>query len=357
MAARRVRTLIVDDSAFIRTIVRNALSQHPQIDVVGMASDGVEALQMIAKLRPDVVTLDVEMPRLHGLGVLDRVAGKVPVAFVMVSTLTQKGARITFEALRRGAFDFVAKPDRAGIAAMPEFRTELHAKVLAAAQNKGRVRKFLGGDAPTAAPTLPPNKARGWLVAIGISCGGPQTLTQMLPAFPSDFVPILVTQHMPAGFTTSFARHLDECCAMSVREAQDGDQIRQGTILIAPGSHHMGLRRCGVDLRVKLDDGAKVSGHRPSADYMFSAVARVCGPRSVGVIMTGMGSDGAQGISEISKAGGRTVAQDEETSLVFGMPKVAIEGGCVDQIVPLPKLPMAIARVLAGAGRPAATRA
>lgn len=351
----KARVLVVDDSPLIRALLNRALARHPQIEVVGFASDGQDALAKIMALKPDAVTLDVEMPNLNGIGVLERLAGKVPVGFVMVSTLTEAGAQITFEALRKGAFDYVAKP-QAGSATDPaEFAARLQEKVLAAAQSKGRVRR-LPAEQPagnSAAPKLPPNKERGWVVGIGISCGGPPTLTEMLPAFPSDFVPILITQHMPAQFTAAFAKQLDAVCAMRVREARDNELLQQGVILIAPGGQHLRIVRRGVDLYTKLDAGPKVSGHRPSADVMFSAMAQACGPRCVAAVMTGMGGDGAEGIRQLKAAGARTVAQDEETSMVFGMPKVAIETGCIDQIAPLSYIPSTIARLMRGGARAA----
>lgn len=342
----KVRVLIVDDSNLVRAVLRAGLTAHPQIEVVGEARDGVEALQKIRALRPDVVTLDVEMPRLNGIGVLERVAGRAPVSFVMVSTLTQAGARITFEALHKGAFDYIPKPKR-GFAGVPEFRRQLHEKVLAAARSRGRTYRAAVPAAPTAAPTLPPSQARGWVVAIGISCGGPPTLLEMMPAFPSDFPPILITQHMPPEFTGSFAKHLDEACALIVHEARDGQRIEAGHVYVAPGSHHLRLTRQGVNLFLRLDDGPKVSGHRPSVDVMFESVARACGPRAVGVIMTGMGEDGARGIVALHNAGAWTIAQDESTSLVYGMPKAAAATGCVDYILPLGKIPVAVARLMA----------
>jgi len=341
-----VRVLVVDDSALIRAFIVGALARHPQIEVVGQAVDGVDALKKIAALRPDVVTLDIEMPRLDGIGVLERAAGKLPVSFLVVSTLTQAGAQVTFEALNKGAFDYITKPQQAARTARPEFQQNLQTKVLAAAQAKGRVRRLTQLSREQVIPRLPPNRATGWVVAIGISCGGPPTLHQMLPAFPSDFVPILVTQHMPAQFTGPFARHLDAVCPMRVREAGHGEPLEQGTILIAPGDRHLRLVRRGVQLFTELDGGPPVSGHRPSVDAMFSSVAKACGPRAIGVIMTGMGRDGAQGIVELAAAGAKTIAQDEQTSLVYGMPKAAADTGCVQQILSLAEIPAAIARVL-----------
>jgi len=341
----KVRTLIVDDSALIRGILRNTLSQSSRIEVVGMAVDGVDALSKIRTLRPDVVTLDVEMPRLNGIGVLERVVGKAPVSFVMISTLTESGGAITMEALQKGAFDYITKPKSAGVANLPGFRAKVINRVMAAARAKGRTRRVAVGTA-SSAPKLPPSKERGWLVAIGISCGGPQTLMEMLPVFPSDFPPMLITQHMPAQFTASFAARLNSTCAMEVREATDGQAIEQGMILIAPGDRHLCVVRRGVTLKASLDDRPKVSGHKPSADVMFASVARTCGPRSLGVVMTGMGCDGARGLQTLHEAGAWTIAQDEQSSLVYGMPKAAERTGCVNHTASLAQIPHAIARLM-----------
>jgi two-component system chemotaxis response regulator CheB len=356
MTAARIRVLIVDDSPMIRAILRSGLAQHPQVEVVGVASDGLDALTKIKALRPDVVTLDIEMPRLNGIGVLERVVGKAPVSFVMVSTLTQAGADITLEALQKGAVDYIAKPQAAGRAGLPEFREQLRAKVMAAARARGRRGVTAASAVASRAPTLPPNHVRGWVVAIGISCGGPQTLHEMLPAFPGDFVPIVITQHMPVPFTAAFARHLDATCAMNVREARAGEPLQQGTILIARGDAHLCVVRRGVELVVALDAGPLVSGHRPSADVMFHSVARACGPRAIGVVMTGMGRDGADGLGALHRAGAYTIAQDEDTCYVYGMPKAAAATGEVDHIVPLSQIPVAVARLL-NSGRRAASPA
>jgi two-component system chemotaxis response regulator CheB len=346
VAASLIRVLIVDDSAIIRSMINGALQRHPQIQVVGQAADGVDALKQMAALRPDVVTLDVEMPNMNGIGVLQRAAGKVPVSFLMVSTLTLAGARVTFEALNRGAFDYVTKPDTAAGASRPDFQRELVEKVLAAFNAKGKTRQITRSEKATAAPQLPPNQSRGWVVAIGISCGGPQTLHRMLPSFPSDFVPIVLTQHMPAQFTGPFAQHLDAECAMRVREARHGEPLQYGTVLVAPGDQHLKVVRRGTQLTTELDSGPQVSGHKPAVDVMFSAVAAACGPRCVSVVMTGMGSDGAKGTVAIATAGGRTVAQDSASSLVYGMPKAAAETGRVQHVVPLDKIPATIARLI-----------
>jgi two-component system, chemotaxis family, protein-glutamate methylesterase/glutaminase len=350
----RIRVLVVDDSAMIRSLLRSGLSQHPMIDVVGVAVDGLDALAKIKALRPDVVTLDIEMPQLNGIGVLERVVGKAPVSFVMVSTLTQAGARITFEALRKGAVDYVTKPQAGNRAGNAEFQDTLREKVLTAARVKNRPRRAASGPSTASAPQLPPNRVQNWVVAIGISCGGPQTLHEFLPAFPSDFVPIVLTQHMPAQFTGPFAQHLDAACAMHVVEAQAGQVLTQGTVYVAPGDSHLHIVRRGAQLVTALDNGPLVSGHRPSADAMFNSVAAACGNRAIGVVMTGMGKDGAAGVVAMSKVGAHIIAQDEATSYVYGMPKAAAETGCVDAVLPLPKIPAAIAQYLnAGIAHPA----
>lgn len=351
-----IRVLIVDDSAIIRSLVRSALQTHPQIEVVGQAADGIEALKQIAALRPDVVTLDVEMPRMNGIGVLERAAGKLPISFVMVSTLTQAGAHVTFEALNKGAFDYVTKPQMASKVARPEFQRTLIQKVVAAVRAKGKMRTMTRAATTQTTPPLPPNKVRGWVVAIGISCGGPQTLHRMLPAFPSDFVPIVLTQHMPAQFTGPFAQHLDAACPMRVVEARHGQPLEQGTVYVAPGDYHLKVVRRGAQLMTELDQGPLVSGHRPSADVMFRAVAQACGRRSVGVIMTGMGRDGADGIVELHHAGAPTVGQDEETSFVYGMPKAAAGTGCLDHVAGVDQIPAVVARILQGARSVSANR-
>ena len=346
MSSGPVRVLIVDDSAVVRAILSNALVSDPRIDVVGLAVDGRDALVKMHALRPDVVTLDVEMPRLNGLGVLQRIPARTPIAFLMVSSLTQSGAQITMEALQKGAFDFIAKPRAGGMTGSSGFRERLCERVLAAARNKHRRRVMASAPRPSVAPSLPPSQARGWVVAIGISCGGPQTLMKMLPAFPSDFPPILVTQHMPAAFTPSFACHLDAACAMTVREATHLARVERGHIYVAPGSRHLRVVRRNALLTLELDAGPRISGHRPSVDALFDSVAHFCGPMGIGVIMTGMGSDGAEGLLRMRESGGWTMAQDEETSLVYGMPKEAARIGAADGIVSLREIPVTIARLM-----------
>lgn len=351
MAGRLIRVLVVDDSPLVRRLIREALTGHARMEVIGEAQDGLEALKQIAVLRPDVVTLDIEMPRLDGLGVLRRAAGRLPLSFVMVSTLTQTGAQITFEALNLGAFDYVTKPQDATKAARPAFQRQLQLKVIAAAMARGKPRQLCASSSTPAAPTWTPGTAGGSVVAIGISCGGPPTLYKLLPAFPKNFAPILITQHMPPAFTGPFAQHLDRVCQMNVREAQEGDFVAPGTILIAPGDRHLKLVSRGQQLVVRLDGGPPVSGHRPSADAMFSSLAQVCPTRTVAVVMTGMGRDGASGLAQLAQAGATTLAQDEASSYVYGMPKAAAATGHVHEITSLDQMAAAIARCLQGGRR------
>lgn len=331
---RKIRVLIVDDSALIRQLLTKILSAERDIEVVGSAPDPVVARQMIKDLAPDVLTLDVEMPRMDGLAFLEKIMTLRPMPVLMVSTLTQAGAEPTVRALELGAIDYVAKPMMGladGIASLGE---ELIAKVRTAAA--ARVRPL----APQNSARLsgPSFRASETVVAIGASTGGVEALHQVLRAMPADSPAILVTQHMPPAFTASFARRLDGACAVSVAEARDGARILPGHVYIAPGGLHLQLARSGANYVCSLNDGAAVSGHRPSVDVLFSSFARHAGSGAVGVILTGMGRDGARGLGEMRSAGARTIGQDEESSVVYGMPKVAMAEGAVETEVSLAKM-------------------
>lgn len=348
MAPKLIRVLIVDDSPLIRSLLTRGLARHGDIEVVGQAGDGAEAVQQIQLLRPDVVTLDIEMPRLNGLQVLDQLVGRVPVRFIMVSTLTQAGAKVTFEALRKGAVDYIPKPQADTRTALPDFQEELIRKVRAAA------RARLRPPPPAAAPVAPPEGVCDRLIAIGISCGGPPTLHRVLPAFPPSFPPVLITQHMPPEFTGPFARHLDAACRMRVREATQHEPLSPGTIYIAPGDRHLKVIGRPGAWRAELDSGPPVSGHRPSVDAMFSALAQTCGRWTIGVVMTGMGRDGAVGLIALKRSGAVTLAQDEASSYIYGMPRAAFETGCVDRVFSESELPELLAHLLRGGRVPAA---
>ncbi len=332
-----VRTLIVDDSASMRATLKRMLSADPEIEVVGMAPEPYAAREMIKQLNPDVLTLDVEMPGMDGLSFLERIMRLRPMPVVMCSTLTARGAQVTIEALRLGAVDYVTKPS-----GTPEDIEKdaalLREKVKAAARSVARA----GPQRLPAQPSIAGGGA-GKLIAIGSSTGGVEALFSVLPSLPEDCPPVLIVQHMPATFTQSFAQRLDHDCRVKVVEATDGAQIERGTVYIAPGGEkHMELSG-GVDGRIKLRAGDPVGGHRPAVDVLFRSVASL-GPAAVGVILTGMGQDGAQGLLEMRRAGAHTLGQTRETCVVWGMPRAAREIGAVEKEVGLSAMPEAILR-------------
>lgn len=339
-----IRVLVVDDSVFMRTMLKSALADTEGIEVIGSAQNGLEGLKKIDELNPDVVTLDVEMPGMTGLEVLERVMKERPLPIIMVSTKTQEGARTTLEALRLGAVDCVAKPLRDKSSTLETFREDVVTAVKTAAQCN---RRTLGqSKGKVCAPQAMTEAPSGALVAIGISAGGPATLHQLMPAFPAGFPPIVITQHMPADFTGPFAQRLSAEAKIEVREAADNMELRNGLAIIARGDRHLRIQRKGVRLVAMTDQGPKVSGFRPSVDVMFESVAKVVGARAVGVVMTGMGCDGANGVRILKEHGATTIAQDQATSVVYGMPKAAAETGCVDHIAPLDEIPQYISRAL-----------
>ena len=345
------RIVIIDDSVFMRTMLRLALQRHADMEVVGEADNGVSGLELIRTRRPAAVTLDIEMPGLTGLEVLDRLFATRRVPVVVVSTKTQRGAQTTLEAMRRGAITCVAKPVGAG-SAMQDFQDQVIAALRTALCSNTQA---IGDSTTVQRPTRSP-ASNGVVIAIGISAGGPPTLHKLLPALPADFPPVLITQHMPEAFLPPFARRLDESCAMRVKVAADGDALEQGRILIAPGSHHLRVRRKGRGLAVVLDGGPKVSGFRPSVDVMFSCLAEHAGSKVAAIVLTGMGNDGSKGIVALKQAGAVTLAQDQASSVVYGMPKAARDTGAVDRVVSLDQVPQALAESCAALGESAATR-
>ena len=324
----------------MRSMLKSALEGAPGIEVLGTAMNGIDGLKKIKSLKPTVVTLDVEMPGLDGLQVLEKVMKECPLPVVMVSTKTQKGAQTTLDALQLGAVDYVAKPLGDKSASLESFRTKIIRAVKAAAESnlQNLVNKPAAIKAPTSAVKAPP----GTVVAIGISAGGPSTLHEMIPAIPSDFPPIVIAQHMPADFTGTFASRLDELAKVSVKEAENGEPLTAGRVLIAPGNRHLRVEKRNMKLVATLNDGPKVSGFRPSVDVLFESVSTSVGSLVVGVIMTGMGCDGAIGVQMVKKQGGLTIAQDQKSSIVYGMPKAAYETGCVDTVASLQEIPSAI---------------
>ncbi len=334
-----IRVLIIDDSVFMRAMLKDALSQIPNLEIVGTAPNGSDGLQKILCLKPDVVTLDIEMPGMSGLELLDQLAKDRPTAVVVVSTKTQAGAATTVEALRRGAVDYVPKPLGDKGVTLEAFRERVIQAVLAAAaSNRSNLTRAHAITSPPVSD-LPLDA----IVAIGISAGGPATLHQMLPAIPKRFPPILITQHMPAGFTAAFAERLDSECQVQVKEAEHGDELLAGRALIAPGDFHLRITERGRKLIASTSNGPKVSGFRPSVDAMFDSLASCAGQRTVAIVMTGMGNDGSAGIKLLKQAGAYTIAQDQASSVVYGMPKAAAETGCIDRIASLSDIPAAIA--------------
>jgi two-component system chemotaxis response regulator CheB len=322
-----VRVLIVDDSALIRQLLTTLLSADPEIDVVGTADDPYVARDRIKALNPDVITLDVEMPHMDGITFLRKIMALRPMPVIMISTLTQAGADVTLEALEIGAVDFIAKPSTDAANALSALAGELQAKVKAAARTRIATRAAM--VQPAVRKVARSVRANGKIVAVGASTGGVEALKAVLMNLPADCPPVLITQHMPPRFTAAFAQRLNRECPMAVSEAVDGDIIEQGHVYIAPGSHHLEIVRSGTGYRCALNDGPAVTGHRPSVDVLFRSAARVIGPLAIGVILTGMGKDGADGLLELRKAGGQTIGQDEASSLIYGMPHVAFERGAV----------------------------
>ncbi len=334
MKKNPIRVLVVDDSALMRKLIPQMLAADESIEVVGTAMDGSFCLKKIEDLKPGVVTLDLEMPGMNGIEALKEIMRRQPLPVIVFSSHSTEGASVTMKALGLGAFDFVPKPKDA-TAHMAETARELIAKVKAAAECKLKPRLLAGmpqklDKAPVSAGA--PSK----VVAIGVSTGGPQALEYVLSQLPGDFPgAIAVVQHMPEGFTDMFARRLDEVCALQVKEAQSGDALLRGRVLICPGNRHMKVRRLSMGDVVALCDEPRVNGHRPSADVLLRSVAEQFTTHAVGVLMTGMGDDGAEGLGAVKQEGGMTIAQSEESCVVYGMPKAAIERGYAIRVVGL----------------------
>ncbi len=347
----KIKVLVVDDSALVRKIITDILESDPQIEVVGTANNGKTAIFKTKVLDPDVITMDIEMPIMNGLDALKHIVQTNPKPVIMMSVLTQDGAEPTFKALEYGAVDFIPKPSSILSLSVDEIGNLLIGKVKSVYKSKIRlVRKDAAvaeAKQPSAKPVELKYTATSRVVAIGTSTGGPSALLNVFKGLPEGFpAPVLVVQHMPEGFTKAFAERLDDNCALSVKEAEDGDEITPGCGYIAPGHSHILVERKNTRDIIRLVKGEKVSGHRPSIDVLFDSVAEVYQKDSIGVIMTGMGRDGASGILHIKKSGGSTIAQNEETSVVYGMNRVAVEMGAIDVIVPLNDIPKKIIEYL-----------
>jgi two-component system chemotaxis response regulator CheB len=349
--AKPVKVLIVDDSAVIRQLLTMLLSEDPEIEVVGTAGDPLIARDRIKALNPDVVTLDVEMPNMDGVTFLRKIMALRPMPVLMVSTLTQAGAETTLEALEIGAVDFVAKPTGDVARGLTEIAGELQAKVKSAARARVGSRPAVStARAPRPAWSGPASER---LVAIGASTGGVEALKTVLMGMPSQCPPIVITQHMPPRFTGAFAERLNRECPMKVSEAVHNEFLEPNHVYIAPGSHHLEVVRSGGHYRCSLNEDAPVSGHRPSVDVLFRSVANVAGKSAIGAILTGMGKDGAEGLLAMRRAGATTLGQDEATSLIYGMPRVAFERGAVMQQHSLSHMADAIMDAAHGESKPA----
>jgi len=331
---RKSKVLVVDDSALMRQLLTEILRRDPQLEVVGAVSDPYTAWDKIKQVSPDVLTLDVEMPRMDGLTFLGKLMAHRPLPVVMVSSLTERNCETTFRALELGAVDFVTKPKLDVTTGTVELADEIVAKVKAAASARPRV------VTPVARPPVIGGgfRATHKVLAIGTSTGGCEALATVLGSLPADAPGVVAVIHMPEGFTKSYAVRLDRTCAIRVSEAKDGDRVLPGHALIAPGNFHLSVIRNGAMTTVRVAGGEPVNRHRPSVDVLFESCARELGPNAVGAILTGMGDDGARGLLAMRRAGSRTIAQDESTCVVFGMPKEAISLGAAEEVVSLDRI-------------------
>jgi two-component system chemotaxis response regulator CheB len=349
MGKTKIRVLIVDDSAVVRQTLSDVLSSDPEIEVIGTAGDPFVAADRISEQVPDVITLDIEMPRMDGLTFLRQIMSQHPIPVVICSSLAGEGAQSAMKALEYGAVDIITKPKFGTKQFLEESRITLCQAVKAAAaahlgtaRPSRRVEPKLTADAILSAGTRAMLETTEKVVAIGASTGGTEALRTLLEAFPADTPGIVIVQHMPELFTKAFSNRLNDLCNITVKEAEQNDTVIRGRALIAPGNHHLLLKRSGARYYVEIKEGPLVCRHRPSVDVLFRSAARYAGQNAVGVILTGMGDDGARGMLEMKQAGATTIAQDEATCVVFGMPKEAIKLGAVDKVMPLQSVAGAI---------------
>ena len=368
---RKIRVLIIDDSALVRKLLTEILNSDPAIEVVGVAMDPHIARQKIKELNPDVLTLDVEMPKMDGLSFLRQLMRLRPMPVLMISSLTEQGAEITLEALALGAVDFISKPKVDLTNLLQDYSAEIIDKVKNAAEIKVQARAHKPAvkgetakaeDAVEEIPTIdsrysatvilkrPANikfmKTTDKIIAIGASTGGTEAIKDVLQELQPDMPGILIAQHIPPVFSSAFAKRMNLCSAMTVVEASDGQQVLPGHVYIAPGDKHLLLSRDGARYRCQLNDGPPVNRHKPSVDVLFRSVAQSAGKNAVGVILTGMGADGARGLGEMQEAGSMTIAQDEKTSVVWGMPGEAVKRGAAQKVLPLDQIPLRLATLV-----------
>jgi len=343
MPNRKIKVLVVDDSAIVRKILSETINAENDMEVIATAPDPFVARDKILALKPDVITLDIEMPRMDGLTFLKKLMQFHPMPVIVISSLAQASCEISLEALRQGAVDAMAKPG--GPYSIGELREALPAKLRAASQARVRTPTFAAPSvvASPATQNIPQSAFRpNCIVAIGASTGGTEAIHDILSKLPENVPGMVITQHIPRIFSAAFAKRLNNACRFEVREASDGDEVRPGLALIAPGDFHMMLRKVGTRFSVQLQQGPKVCYQRPAVDVMFASVAEAARDNAIGILLTGMGADGAQGLLKIRNAGGTTLAQDEASSVVYGMPREAVRMGAVEKILPLSAMAEAI---------------
>lgn len=333
-----IKVLVVDDSALIRQILSEIIKCEPDMTLVGAAPDAFVAKKLVLEKSPDVITLDIEMPKVDGLRFLEVLMNAKPTPVVMISTLTEKGAEATLRSLELGAIDFVAKPKIGVAQGMAEYHELIVDKIRTAARSKVKKAK----PAKVSSVNKVSYSGTEKLIAIGASTGGTEAIKEVLQTFPANAPATVITQHMPAGFTSTYARRLNSVCQMQVKEAKGGERLLPGQAYLAPGDKHMEIERSGADYRIRLSDGPRVSGHKPSVDVLFNSLCKSAGSNAIGILLTGMGSDGANGILELFNAGCETFCQDEASCIVFGMPKVAIEKGAAKRVLSLDDMGQAI---------------
>jgi two-component system chemotaxis response regulator CheB len=339
--ANKTRVVVVDDSALVRTLLSEIINRQSDMCCVGAAADPLAAREMIRELDPDVITLDVEMPRMDGLEFLGRLMRLRPMPVVMVSTLTERGAEVTLRALELGAIDFVAKP-KVGVAdGMRQLADDITDKIRIAARSRPRRQAGAPATQPASAKSAPAAIGRlstEKIIFIGASTGGTEATKEVLMGLPADAPAVMITQHMPPGFTTSYAARLNGLCRIAVKEAGDGERVLPGHAYIAPGGLHLAVERSGANYVARVRDGEPVNRHKPSVEVLFDSAARCVGPNALGVMLTGMGADGALAMKRLRDAGSWNVAQDEATCVVFGMPREAIAAGAAHEVLPLPRI-------------------
>ncbi len=344
-----IKVMVVDDSAFMRKIISDILDEDKDIDVPWTAKNGQDVLEKLKHVVPDVITLDIEMPIMDGISALQEIVRLYNIPVIMLSSLTVSGAESTIKALEIGAIDFITKPTNIFKLSNKEEKKELIEKVKIASQIKGSSKSYISGTRPKTVHNIIFSKEKEleYIISIGTSTGGPKALQSVIPQIPANINgSILVVQHMPEGFTKSLATRLDSMSNVKVKEAEDGEKMLKGYCYIAPGNYHMVVQQEKDGIKLRLRQDATVSGHRPSVDVLMESVAAIRTLKKIAVIMTGMGSDGANGMKRIFDSGGHTIAQDEESSVVYGMPKSAVNNGCVNKILPLNEISNEIMNIL-----------